>query len=115
MPTLQNTVIMQLRLPYHLPHNSIRVDEFEFMLKSIDCSKLYYTYEELRLHFLKKEMQEDVFRFYHSIPHNNLLNHSNKAIRKLYKQANENPETCSELLSSKLNKYTLKKSFKQLT
>ena len=104
---------MKLSLPYHLPHNSIRIDEFDFMLNSIDCKKEFYTYEELRLHFLKKEIQENVFHQFHPGPHKNLLKHKNEQIRELYKQARLCNEKCCELLSPQL-RYTSAKSFKQV-
>ena len=39
---------------YHLPHNAVVVEEFEFMLSLLDKNKEFYIYEDLKALFLKK-------------------------------------------------------------
>ena len=105
---------MKLSNPYHLPHNSIRVDEFDFMLKSIDLSRSYYSYNELRLLFLQKEIESNVFAIYHSAYHNNLENNCGVAVKRLYQLAKAGDVNAIENLLKPELKYTERKSFKQV-
>jgi len=98
---------------YHLPHNSIRIDEFNHMLKSIDLSKEYYQYHELRLIFLKKQIEDDVLKVFHPRYDLNLKYHSNPKVIKIYNLCIENPT--NDNLEKLLNvQYTPKKTFKQV-
>ncbi len=98
---------------YHLPHNSIRLDEFHHMLRSIDLKKDYYTYEELRLLLLQTQIKDDKFKIFHSTIHKNLLSHQNEDVRKLYLTAVNIPSR-QNLLNLLECQYTLKKTFKQI-
>lgn len=98
---------------YHLPHNAIVVDEFNFMLNSIDLEKDYYFYEDLRMLFLKKEIEENKLSVFHKTYHNNFLNHKYLSIRTLYSNCINNPT--EKNLQKLLNcQYTDKKTFKQV-
>lgn len=104
---------MILSEKYHLPHNSIRIDEFNHMLESIDLSKKYYIYEELRLLFLHKQIKDDKLKIFHPAYHNNLKNHRFKTIRDIYNKCILNPNNVN--LNELLNcQYTPRKTFKQL-
>lgn len=104
---------MQLQEKYHLPHNSIRIDEFYFMLESLDLSKKYYIYEDLRMLFLTKQIMLDKLKEFHPAYHRNLVNHTNENIIKLYEKAKANPS--QQNLSNLLNcQYTPRKTFKQV-
>lgn len=98
---------------YHLPHNSVRIDEFKHMLGCIDLSKEYYFYDELRLHFLKSQIKDNTLQVFHPAYHKNLLNHKSGYIRHLYEKACQNPsdENLKKLLACQ---YTDKKTFKQV-
>lgn len=98
---------------YHLPHNSIRVDEFNFMLSCIDLNKEFYYYEDLRLLFLKKQISENKLFEYHPSYDDNLENHSKREIRQLYSRCKNDPsdDNLIELLNCQ---YTDKKTFKQV-
>ncbi len=98
---------------YHLPHNSVRIDEFNHMLNSIDLNKEYYYYDELRLHFLKSQIKDGTLAVFHPAYHKNLSNHNSLYIRNLYQKAVDNPndENLKKLLACQ---YTDKKTFKQV-
>ncbi len=98
---------------YHLPHNSIRIDEFNFMLNCIDLTKESYFYEELRLLFLLEEIKAGKLKIFHSTYHNNLRNHINPEVSKAYDDCLCNPtkENAIALLNLK---YSSKKTFKQV-
>ena len=98
---------------YHLPHNSVRIDEFNHMLDSIDLNKEYYFYDELRLEFLKSQITDGSIARFHPAYHKNLSGHSNPYIKTLYEDATKNPtnEKLNELLNCQ---YTSKKTFKQV-
>lgn len=98
---------------YHLPHNSVRVDEFNHMLGCIDLSKEYYYYEDLRAHILKSQLEDNSLVVFHPAYHKNLSNHKSLYIRNLYSKAceNPNPENIKKLLACQ---YTDKKTFKQV-
>ena len=51
---------------YHLPHNAVRIDEFNHMLNSIDLNKELYTYKELRLLFLQKHIASNKLSDFHN-------------------------------------------------
>ena len=72
---------------YHLPHNSIRIDEFNHMLFSINIEKDFYYYDELRLMFLKTQIKENKLSIFHPTYDKNLINHSNDEIRKIYQKS----------------------------
>ncbi len=76
---------------YHLPHNSIRIDEFNFMLSVIDKSKSYYLYKDLKILFFYEEVLNKKFEKFHNQPHLNLLNHSDKSVREAYKDLISDP------------------------
>lgn len=98
---------------YHLPHNSVRIDEFKHMLACIDLTKEYYKYDELRLHFLRSQINDQTLKIFHPAYHKNLLNHKSASIRSLYEKACQNPST--ENLKRLLDcQYTDKKTFKQV-
>lgn len=104
----------KLSTPYHLPHNSVRVDEFDFMLNAIDTSRQFYTYDELRLLFLEKEIEANVFDTYHSVVHNKLKNNINEKLKRLYHRAiNGDNEAVSKMLEHGVM-YTDRKSFRQV-
>lgn len=104
---------MILKEKYHLPHNSIRIDEFQYMLSSIDLSKKFYIYKELRLLFLKTQIKDDKLRIFHPAYHRNLMFHKSKSIRDIYNKCILNPS--SENLDELLNcQYTPRKTFKQV-
>jgi hypothetical protein len=104
---------MKLVQKFHLPHNSIRIDEFYHMLKSIDTSKEFYLYTDLRLLFLQTQIKEDKLRAFHPAYHRNLINHSNNEISDTYKQAVTDPSEVN--LINLLNcQYTPRKTFKQV-
>ena len=73
-----------LESKYHLPHNAIRVDEFEYMLSIIDLNKEYYLYYDLKMLILQCQIRDDKLKIFHPAYHNNLLNHPNKLIRMIY-------------------------------
>lgn len=104
----------KLESSYHLPHNAIRVDEFEFMLNCIDTTKVSYTYSELRLLFFKEEVLNHVFTIFHPVPHNNLTHHKSEVIRLLYQKAVAGDETAIEMLLTPNIAYTDRKTWKQV-
>lgn len=99
---------------YHLPHNAIRVDELNFMLHTIDTYKSFYTYEELRLLFLRTEIQADVFKDFHAKVHTNLCGHQNAKLRTLYQQAKLGDNRSAEAMLEHGLRYTNQKSFRQV-
>lgn len=98
---------------YHLPHNSVRVDEFDFLLRVIDKTKEFYLYNDLRVLFLCEEIKCDQFRIFHKKPDKNLRNHKDLRIRKIYFDLIANPtyDNAKKLLSVQ---YTDRKTFKQV-
>ncbi len=104
----------KLQHSYHLPHNSIRIDEFEFMLNSIDTNRVYYTYDELRLHFLEKEIQANVFEVFHAIVHNNLCNNTSEELKLLYQKATKKDHDAFSKMLEHNVVYTERKSFRQV-
>lgn len=56
---------------YHLPHNSVRVDEFDFLVLKLDISKKHYKARELQKLFLIEEIKADKFKIFHSKPYRN--------------------------------------------
>lgn len=98
---------------YHLPHNSIRIDEFNHMLSCIDTEKEYYTYEDLRLLFLQKQIKEKKLEIFHPKYDENLKKHRKKSIRIIYESCKENPniKNINELYDVA---YTDRKNFRQV-
>ncbi len=98
---------------YHLPHNAIRIDEFNFMLNSVDLNKDYYFYRDLRMLFLKKQIESNTLKIYHRKYNSNLLNHKDSNVRMIYQSCIDNPndENLEKLLSCQ---YTEAKTFKQV-
>jgi hypothetical protein len=83
------------------------------MLNVIDCNEKYYTYEELRYLFLKKEIQQGVFATFHPQPHKNLQKHSIEKIRDLYAKSIDDENCVKQLLMPDIQ-YTDAKTFKQV-
>lgn len=100
-----------LNSKYHLPHNSIRVDEFKFMLDILNLEKEYYLYDDLRWLYLCEEIKADNFKIFHPEPHKNLLNHADQNVRNAYLNLINNPneENTKKLLSLQ---YSSSKTFK---
>lgn len=98
---------------YHLPHNSIRVDEFKHMLSSIDITKEYYIYEDLRLLLFQTQIIDDKFKEFHTKIHTNFLNHKNENVRKLYQTVISYPTTENINLLFEIQ-YSDKKNFRQI-
>ena len=98
---------------YHLPHNAIRIDEFNFMLECIDLNKEFYSYKELRLLFLKEQIKQDVLKIFHKKYDSNLKEHLNLQIREIYTRCINNPtdENLNDLLNCQ---YSKAKTFKQI-
>ena len=80
-----------LKNKYHLPHNAIRVDEFNFMLKSLNLNNDYYLYDDLRWMFLCAEVKADCFKIFHRATHKNLLNHPDAFVRDCYQRLINEP------------------------
>lgn len=71
---------------YHLPHNSVIVDEFNFMVSKLDISKKYYKTSELQKLFLIKQIQENKFEIFHKTPYKNFTESTPPDIEKLRKK-----------------------------
>lgn len=56
---------------YHLPHNSVRVDEFDFFVSKIDISKKHYRAKELQKIFLIEQVKNGKFKIFHQKPYRN--------------------------------------------
>lgn len=56
---------------YHLPHNAIRVDEFNFLIQCLDTSRGAYTAKELQKLFFIEEVVNNKFAIFHPIPAKN--------------------------------------------
>ena len=56
---------------YHLPHNSVVVEEFNFMVSKLDVSKKYYKAHELQKLFLIEQIKDDKFKIFHKKPFRN--------------------------------------------
>lgn len=98
---------------YHLPHNAVRIDEFNHMLNSIDLNKEFYTYKELRLLFLQKQIASNKLSDFHNKYDQNLREHRSHIIRGIYNDAIICPseENLNRLLEVQ---YTPRKTFKQV-
>lgn len=103
----------ELQEKYHLPHNAIVIDEFNFMLSNIDLNKEFYLYEDLRLLFLQEQIKQNKLKVFHSAYDKNLKWHNNKQIVAIYKKCISDPS--NDNLKLLLNcQYTPKKTFKQV-
>lgn len=98
---------------YHLPHNSVRIDEFLHMLGCVDLSKDYYYYDDLRIHFFRSQIVDKKLSLFHPAYHRNLKNHTSEYIREIYLGVCNNPteENIKELFDCQ---YTSKKTFKKV-
>lgn len=98
---------------YHLPHNAVRIDEFNHMLNSIDLNKEFYTYKELRLLFLQKQIASNKLSDFHNKYDQNLREHRSYIIRGIYNDAIICPseENLNRLLEVQ---YTPRKTFKHV-
>ena len=98
---------------YHLPHNAVRIDEFNHMLNSIDLNKEFYTYKELRLLFLQRQIESNTLVVFHKRYDLNLRTHKDSIVRDVYEDAImcPNEENINRLLEVK---YTPRKTFKQV-
>src|SRR3989344_8932031 len=67
----QNTFSIKQDRFYHLPHNSVRVDEFDFLVSKLDISKKHYKAKELQKLFLIEQVKNDKFRVFHQKPYRN--------------------------------------------
>ncbi|GAH50134.1 unnamed protein product [marine sediment metagenome] len=56
---------------YHLPHNAIRVDEFNFLIQCLDTNRGAYTAKELQKLFFIEEVVNNKFAIFHPIPAKN--------------------------------------------
>lgn len=56
---------------YHLPHNAVRVDEFNFLISKLDPAKKHYKANELQKIFLTEQVRADQFRVFHPKPYRN--------------------------------------------
>jgi hypothetical protein len=56
---------------YHLPHNSVRVDEFSFLVSKLDISQKHYKANELQRLFLIGQVKDDKFKIFHPKPYKN--------------------------------------------
>ena len=56
---------------YHLPHNSVRVDEFDFLVSKLDISKKHYKAKDLQKLFLIEQVKNDKFKIFHQKPYKN--------------------------------------------
>lgn len=56
---------------YHLPHNAVLVDEFNFMVSKLDSSRKHYKAKDLQRLFLIEQVRADKFRIFHQKPYRN--------------------------------------------
>lgn len=56
---------------YHLPHNAVRVDEFNFLVSKLDPTKKHYKAIELQKLFLTEQVRTDQFKVFHPKPYRN--------------------------------------------
>lgn len=56
---------------YHLPHNSVRVDEFNFLVSKLNPAKKHYKAAELQRLFLTEQVRDDKFKVFHRKPYRN--------------------------------------------
>ncbi|MBR1688007.1 MAG: hypothetical protein IJ710_05660 [Prevotella sp.] len=102
---------------YHLPHNAIRIDEFDFLLGCINTERPYYTYAELRSLFLFEQIRQRKLESFHERYHQNLTTHSDPEVSALYARIVQmsadqlQPEDTDALLDVQ---YTQAKTFKQV-
>lgn len=62
---------------YHLPHNAVVVEEFEFMLSLLDVSKEYYIYEDLKTLFFEEMVKNGLFEKFHGRMYERIKNSIN--------------------------------------
>ncbi|RTX67293.1 hypothetical protein CD119_006465, partial [Staphylococcus saprophyticus] len=62
---------------YHLPHNAVVVEEFEFMLSLLDVSKEYYIYEDLKALFFEEMVKNGLFEKFHGRMYERIKNSIN--------------------------------------
>jgi len=68
---------------YHLPHNSVVVDEFDFMVSKLNVSQKHYKAHELQKLFLIEQIKEDKFKVFHKTPYKNFTGDTPTDIEKL--------------------------------
>ncbi|MFW6230227.1 MAG: hypothetical protein ACOC4L_04520 [Halanaerobium sp.] len=94
---------------YHLPHNAVLPEEFDFMLNCIDINKEYYTADEFRKLFLIEEVKEGVFSKFHSGQYKNFKEYNyEKLVRKLKKTQKNNYNYCTTELEEKVKEEGVK-------
>ena len=69
----QNSFSIKQDRFYHLPHNSVRVDEFDFLVSKLDISKKHYKAKELQKIFLIEQVKNDKFKVFHQKPYKNFM------------------------------------------
>ncbi len=81
---------------YHLPHNSVRVDEFNFLVSKIDPAKKHYKAAELQRLFLTEQVKDNKFKIFHRKPYRNFteINPPDKESLKQKFDALENTPIC---------------------
>ena len=70
MPMPDTFDISQERF-YHLPHNSVLVEEFDFLVSSIDPAKRHYSAKELQHLFFMRQVKVGKFKEFHPKPYRN--------------------------------------------
>lgn len=56
---------------YHLPHNAVVVDEFNFLVSKLDPAQKHYKAKDLQRLFLIEQVRANKFRTFHSKPSRN--------------------------------------------
>ncbi|AIR82026.1 hypothetical protein DP17_1373 [Staphylococcus epidermidis] len=75
---------------YHLPHNAVVVEEFEFMLSLLDKTKDFYIYEDLKALFFEEMVKNNLFEIFHKKMYERIMNSSNMKNIYLKIQKGEN-------------------------
>jgi len=71
---------------YHLPHNAVRVDEFNFLVSKISPETKHYKSSELQKIFLIEQVKEDKFKVFHKKPFKNFTEDNPPDKEKLRKK-----------------------------
>ncbi len=74
---------------YHLPHNAVRVDEFNFLVSKLDPAKKHYKARELQRLFLIEQVKADQFKIFHETPYSNFTEANPSDINKLRRKFEE--------------------------
>lgn len=67
---------------YHLPHNAVVVEEFEFMLSLLDLKRESYIYEELKALFFEEMVKKELFEKFHARMHERIMD--SEEMKKVY-------------------------------